>query len=502
MSIALTWPVHASVAAKAKSPATGVKRRWSVLGLTRIHEAIQCRPTIRLAQSLEVSQWRSQGELRRLQSDKLRRILAHALERCPYYRRRWLMSDQSSHRMDGLASWPLLSRAELRAWVPALRWVGMPGRMLVDRTHGTTDDPLTYYWDRRRQAWDKANRIRGHAWHGLTFRDPELHLWPLDPPRSRVARGKAWLRSGRDRRLGELQIDSLGAFRENLAASWRRWRQFDPLRVTAYPSTLARFIVEGRRAGCALRRGSLRRVFLTGEVTFDWQRRLVEHELGVETSQVYGLQEVGALAFACELGRWHVSAESAFIEFLNNGRHAQPGELAEVVVTTLESRAMPLVRYCTGDIVRVAESACPCNRGLAVMPPVLGRSTDFLLAEDGRWIAPSEVVASLGHVLEDGSFQVVQSVGGEIEVRVEARVFPRRCRHPEILRRVARLVGDGADCTIRQTSALSRSVFGKCRYVSSQRTTGGLARPADALTGALCRQTQVPAILVGSRPPG
>lgn len=462
---------------------------WEARLLNCAHEWLMGRRTFALAERLANTEHWPPEKLRALQLGKLQRLADHAVRHCPFYAGRGLPPSQTLRGLTDLGVFSLLTRDDLRCAAPRMCWQGMPGRRLIDHSRGTTEERLAYYWDRRRQAWDKANRLRAQGWHGFTVSDRELHLWPVDPPQTPLAAMKQWVRSQRDRLLGELQIDCLQAFRDRLALTWRDWRRFNPTRVTAYPSALARLIREGRQAGCRVGNPALRKVFLTGEVVFDWQRRLIETELGVPTAEMYGVQEVGAIAFTCEYGAWHIAAESVIIEYVRNGRPARPGELAEVVATSLESLAMPMIRYCTGDIVRVdsrrqpgggdASGRCSCGRGLPVMPPLLGRAGDFLATEDGRWIEPRTVIARLGEALEDGTFQVEQDREGSIEIRVTPSARLRNGWSHAARTVLHETVGPAVRCEVREVSALQRSPFGKCRYIRSQRTRGGLAVAPD-----------------------
>lgn len=474
-------------------------RRIAARILTSLHERMLGRPTLELARSLERSQWLSPDALRELQAAKLQRLIRHAARHCPYYRDRLTRAHtrlESANRhsaphgvqppsavdleriatLDDLTALPLLSRDALRRHAAQMRRDDSGGRILIDHTHGTTDAPFAYYWDRRRQAWDKANRLRAHAWHSFDLGDRELHLWPVDPPCSRGAAYRHWLRRGRDRLLGDHQIDSLNLSPSRSADCLNRWSRFNPQRATAYPSALFDLLQGGLSSGCRFHSPELRCVFLTGEVTFPWQRRLFAQTVGAPVVQMYGVQEAGALAFECEHRRWHVCAESAIVEIIRAGRPARPGELGEIVVTGLESAAMPVIRYCTGDIVRAETLTCRCGRGLPVMPAVLGRAGDFLMADDGRWIPPVEVVDALADLLDAGAFQVFQDDCGAVEVRVVGPAEPAPAVKAEARRRLGGLVGRDLTCRVAAVAALSRAPFGKRRYVQSRRTLAGLAR--------------------------
>ena len=469
--------------------------------MARLHEYLLGRSTFNLVDRLEVSQWLSPRAMQALQFRKLRRLVAHAAANCPYYHQRIDVPVEQLTTPHDLLQLPLLTRHELSDHANEMRWPSAPHRVLIDRTHGTSDAVFSFFSDRRRQAWDRANRLRGHRWHGFEIGDRELHLWPIDPPRTLRARTRELLRRLRDRLLNERQIDSLTVFNEGIDRAWSDWTSFGPGRLTAYPSTLVRFLERSEAHRAHDLPSKLRTVFLTGEVVFPWQREFIVNTLRAPVVECYGLQEVGAVAFECELGSWHVSAESIFLEVIRDGRPAGDGEYGELVATTLDSMTMPVIRYCTGDVVRAARMSCPCGRGPPVMAPVLGRVDDFLEAADGRLIPPAETIAALSGILEDGTWQLRQAEDGHLELCViEARQARIDWRLPAP-RRLAKLLGGAFACTIVSVHDLERSSFGKCRYVQSKRTGAGLAISRSPSVKDECRTSRHHRMLPATMPP-
>ena len=458
---------HRPLRAANRSNAATRKLAIPVEWLLGVHELAMGRPTVNLSRHLFASQHQSPEAISARQLSSLRALIDLARSQSPYYRQLGLPTSEQLTGVDDLITVPMLSRETLAAHAHEMCVDPPTHRRLRDHSSGSTGPAVTYYWDRLRQAWDKANRIRGHAWLGFAAGDRELHLWPIDAAHTRGAKFREALRSRRDAFVGDLLIDSNGDTPG--ATIWHRWRQFDPARMTAFPSRLCELIQSARRQGCRLFSPSLRCVFLTGEVTHAWQKSMIERELGVATSQCYGVQEAGAIAFACEQGAWHTCAESVVVEFIRDGRPARAGELAEVVVTSLVNRTMPVIRYRTGDLVRVAESIpCRCDRGLPVMPHILGRFGDFLVSASGEWIEPGRVLARVGEVLQPGSFQVMQSPTGRIEIYVAEGPQPRSDWRDAVIQRIATLAGPEVPITIRRVPHLSRCASGKLRYVQSQ----------------------------------
>lgn len=99
-----------------------------------------------------------------------------------------------------------------------------------------------------------------------------------------------------------------------------------------------------------------------------WQCEVLDH---------YGLTETaygGAVECAAHNG-FHVRELDVLIEIvdISGSKVLQHGQAGEVVITTLQREAMPLVRYRTGDVARILPGPCACGSPLRRLGPVLGR---------------------------------------------------------------------------------------------------------------------------------
>jgi phenylacetate-CoA ligase len=125
-------------------------------------------------------------------------------------------------------------------------------------------------------------------------------------------------------------------------------------------------------------------------------RAQLEAALGLEALNVYGLSEIvgPGVAAECREGRdgSHVQEDHFLVEVIDPETEAPvaPGELGELVFTTLTKEALPLVRYRTGDIASVSAAPCACGRTTVRMGPVQGRRDDMLIVR-GVNLYPSQV---------------------------------------------------------------------------------------------------------------
>jgi phenylacetate-CoA ligase len=151
----------------------------------------------------------------------------------------------------------------------------------------------------------------------------------------------------------------------------------------------------------------------------------------------HGMTEIGPVTFECPArpGVLHVIETSYIAEIINpvTGAHVEPGDVGELVLTSLGRIGSPLLRYRTGDLVRSAHTGyCDCGRHDMVLEGgILGRSDDMVVVR-GVNVYPSaveDIVRGVGGIVE---FQVnVTGGNGLAEMAVEAE-FDGAIERPEV----------------------------------------------------------------------
>jgi phenylacetate-CoA ligase len=190
----------------------------------------------------------------------------------------------------------------------------------------------------------------------------------------------------------------------------------------------------------------------------------------------YGCGEVGPIAYQCEQGRLHVMSENLLVEVLTEkGELAGPGQTGEIVVTDLNNRAMPLIRYRLGDFAVVGRP-CSCGRGFPVLENIRGRAYDFVERADGRryhgefFMYLFEDLRS--HGLPIGQFQITQIARRALEILV---VTPESAS-AEVEARIGHQLGDrlpGMEVTVRRVESIPREASGKMRVIRSMVAKAG-----------------------------
>ncbi len=159
-------------------------------------------------------------------------------------------------------------------------------------------------------------------------------------------------------------------------------------------------------------------------------RSEIEERMGIKATNNYGLTELGGpgVAFECVEARdgMHIN-EDHFIAEIIDPITLQPlplGEKGELVLTAVQRRAMPLLRFRTKDITSLTREKCPCGRTLVKMGRIVGRTDDMLII-NGVNVFPSQIESLLKDIPEvEIQYLIVvrkKKHLDELNLKVEAR---------------------------------------------------------------------------------
>jgi len=177
--------------------------------------------------------------------------------------------------------------------------------------------------------------------------------------------------------------------------------------------------------------------------------------------------EFGYIAWQCpEREGYHVNADLFVVELVNNGTVVGPGEVGEVVITDLTPRAMPLIRFATGDWSSSSNAVCRCGITLPTLASLSGKSMDYLLLPSGKKVAPVYVTVQMKAVTGVRSFQVVQVSESEVVVRYTRRSDASEDPSTAILDALRPVIGETMQLHVHEVENIARS-SGKFKMVEN-----------------------------------
>ena len=209
----------------------------------------------------------------------------------------------------------------------------------------------------------------------------------------------------------------------------RLMRDFGTSVAHAIPSYLGRlfdvFQEEGLDPRCDTR---LHTLVIGAEPHTEDHRRRIEEMFGVKAYNSFGLTEMNGpgVAFECtEQNGLHIWEDAYIVEIIDpiTLQPVADGETGELVMTTLDRQAMPVIRYRTRDLTRFLPGHCPCGRSHRRLDRISGRSDDMFIVK-GCNIFPMQVEGVLMKLPEVGDDYriMLETIEDQDEMIVEVEV--------------------------------------------------------------------------------
>ena len=206
-------------------------------------------------------------------------------------------------------------------------------------------------------------------------------------------------------------------------------RDFGTTAIHAIPSYLGRLFEVFQSEGLDPKKDTqLKRFVIGAEPHTEEQRQRIEEMFGIKAYNSFGLSEMNGpgVAFECaEQNGLHVWEDAYVVEIIDP-KTLEPvvdGEVGELVMTTLDRQAMPLIRYRTRDLTRFLPGECKCGRTHRRLDRISGRSDDMFIVK-GCNIFPMQIEGILLRLPEVGDDYriILETIVDQDEMIVEVEV--------------------------------------------------------------------------------
>jgi len=309
----------------------------------------------------------------------LQHTLAYVHEKIGFYRRIFNehgIKPQEITSLDHVARLPFTQKSDLVKNYPYGLCAVQPSQIIrVHASSGTTGKPInTYYTQRDQENWRKCMG-RNLRIAGVTEDDV-----------CQIAFRYTLFTGAFGHHLG---AESCGAMVIPTSAGQteRQIMMMQDLKTTVLHCTPSyAVLLTEKLKELGIDRGSLSlRLGIHGaEPMSEEMRKHVEEGLGVTALRDYGLTELGGPGVSMECPHktgFHINEDYFYPEIIDPKTldPLPPGQVGELVFTSLRKEAMPLIRYRTRDISHLMCETCACGRTLVRHGPILGRSDDMLI---------------------------------------------------------------------------------------------------------------------------
>ncbi|HEC92111.1 MAG TPA: phenylacetate--CoA ligase family protein [Candidatus Atribacteria bacterium] len=162
---------------------------------------------------------------------------------------------------------------------------------------------------------------------------------------------------------------------------------------------------------------SVKKIILAGEKIRESLREFIERTWEAEVFNDYGLTEMGIVAAECEKHTGlHIAVDHYIVEVVDplSGGRVQEEEIGELVLTPLNLRGTPLLRYRTGDLVKIKKTTCSCGRTHPLIE-MIGRKDETLMI-DGINLYPYQFDRALEKFAPEVlNYQIIRENIGEVD---------------------------------------------------------------------------------------
>lgn len=334
------------------------------------------------------------NEIKKLQEYKLIRQVRYVYEHVEYYRN--LMDEKGVKPEDitclaDISKLPFLSKADLREAYPyGMLATDLKNCVRIHSTSGTTGKRVVaFYTQNDVDMWedccaraivaaggDKGDVVQVAYGYGLFTGGAGLHggshkVGCLTLPMS----------SGNTNRQIQFMMDLKSTI------------------LCCTPSYAAYIGETLKEKGYKPGYNSLKAGIFGAEPWTEEMRKDIENSLGIKAYDIYGLTESSGPGVAfecCEQNGMHINEDHFYAEIIDpdTGEVLPEGSKGELVFTSLDKEAFPLIRYRTRDITVLSREKCSCGRTFVRMHKPMGRSDDMMIIR-GVNVFPSQIEAVL-----------------------------------------------------------------------------------------------------------
>jgi phenylacetate-CoA ligase len=431
-----------------------------------LQEVIKRHNSGALLREMERSQWWTTERIEQFQLERLRTLLIHAQMHVPYYREQFFkigFDPQQVRSLADLTRLPLLGKMEIRAGGDALK--SLTARDLKPfSTGGSNGEPLTFFLGKERVSHDVAAKRRATRWWGVDVGDREIVVWgsPIE------LNSQDMIRLLRDYIMRSVLLPAFDMSNAKLDQFIEYIHRYRPKMLFGYPSALGLIASHARARNISLNNLKIRVACVTSERLYDEQRELIAATFGCKVANGYGGRDAGFIAHECPEGGMHITAEDIIVEIVDTkGQPVPVGTSGSIVITHLATKDFPFIRYITGDVGALG-GTCSCGRGLPLLKHIEGRSTDFVMAQDGTVLHGLALIYIIRELAQVRAFKIIQENLNQTRVllvTLPALAFTQRAQIESQFK--ARL-GEKVEVIITEVDEIAPEASGKFRYVVSK----------------------------------
>jgi phenylacetate-CoA ligase len=356
--------------------------------------------------TLRKNQWRCRTKIEQDKWDKLIKNINYAYKHVPYYREKLKktgINPKDIKSKSQIMKIPLTTKQDIIE--SKLRYISdefKDNKLFTSRTSGSTGEPFVSYFDKR--SWQilkfaSKYRARKACSFSLLEKFVIIEAMPIEEAKSYNSSFKLFNLIAKKKMLSVY---------DSLESHVKFYEKFKPTTLYGFPSYFVNLV--GYLQNNSFKLNFVQKIFTSSEVLDESSRKIIEDYFNCKVNDIYGSTETKEVAWECpEHEGYHINEDLIYLECIDDdGQEVKYGKIGKLVITSLENKAMPLLRYYIGDTGIILNKKCSCGRTFLLMKPVYGRITDYFTLKNNKRISPYELTMSVEGISGIMQYQILQ----------------------------------------------------------------------------------------------
>jgi len=399
-----------------------------------------------------------ESSLEKIQTENIGMILINASKKVPFYRD--LNIKFENNPIIDLKKFPIIDKKTLKKYNDVLISEDFDKKKLLKHvSSGSSGVQSTVYWTDKQQSENRAIQMLWWHWAGYYFGKPILQTG-ITPNRGLVKKIKDIL----------LRTKYVSAFShsQNDIKKNLKWAKNKNAFFAGYASSLFVFSKFSKQ-------NNMNVVFngavSWGDKLFKHYKQSINSEFKVNVKETYGSAEGLMMAAQLDLDYMYIMSPNVYIEILdNNGNEVSDGDMGNVIVTSLNAFAMPLIRYKIGDLaIKLPKNEYPINRKLALplIKKVIGRDTDIIQTISGKKMVVHSFTGIFEHFPKIIQFCVIQNNLSSLLIKIIVEVDFNKTTLNNIAHKINNHTSDELEIKFEIVSHIPPTPSGKPQIIIS-----------------------------------
>jgi len=353
----------------------------------------------------------SLGKLEEYQLQKLQELVSFSYSHSSYYKNKFdeiQLKPSDIKELKDLNKLPILTKQDVLEYTNSIHTNYSFKKKFKAITSGSTGNSLTFHREEYADSFNRATVSRGYSWYNINPWDKNGYFWGFNF--SIVKKTKTILLDILQHRfrIFGYQNKEFTAFVKKLHSAKY---------IHGYSSMIyqtAKLINQKKLP----KPTNLKMVKGTSEKIFEKYHEETKKAFGLKIISEYGATESGIIAFECPEGNMHINMEGVLVEEINN----------EILVTNLQMKSFPIIRYQLGDYIKLAnrDKHCSCGRNYLIIEEVTGRIGENVYGKEN--VYPSLYFYYIFKNLDKNNqiqlnYQVNQERKGELIFKVDRTII-------------------------------------------------------------------------------